>query len=83
MQRNLQDPLDAGNVALVAKNLPRVRALVPDAGWNTGANAWNALVDTALAAASRGDADATRQACKGCHRVWRAKYKAQFRTRPL
>ena len=83
MQHKLQDALDAGNLALVAQSLPRVRAFVPDPSWNAGADGWSALVDGALAATSRGDADATRQACKSCHRVWRSKYKATFRTRPL
>jgi hypothetical protein len=83
MQQKLQDPLDAGNLALVAQNLPRVRAFVPDPAWNTGTAGWNGLVDTALGAAERNDTDATQQACKGCHRAWRSKYKAAYRTRAL
>jgi hypothetical protein len=83
MQHKLQDALDASNLALVAQGLQRVRTFVPDPSWNAGADSWSSLVDAALAAAGRGDADGTRQSCKNCHRVWRSKYKATFRTRPL
>jgi hypothetical protein len=83
MQQKLQDAVDAGNLALAAQNLARVRAFVPDPSWNDGGSGWSSLVDAALAAASHNDADATRNACKSCHKTWRAKYKASFRTRPL
>jgi hypothetical protein len=83
MSKNLQDPLDANNVTLVAKNVPRVADFVPDPSWNTGNNSWSSLVQGVATAAESGDVDSTREACKNCHRAWRKRYKDEFRKRPL
>jgi hypothetical protein len=83
MSKNLQDPLDANDVAAVGKNVQRVAAFVPDPSWNTGNNSWSSLVQGVATAAESGDADSTREACKNCHRAWRKRYKDEFRKRPL
>lgn len=83
MSKNLQDPLDANDVAAVAKNVQRVARFVPDPSWNTGNNSWSSLVQGVATAAESGDVASTREACKNCHRAWRKRYKNEFRQRPL
>jgi hypothetical protein len=83
MERNLQKPLDDGDLAAVAQGLGRVPKLVPDPSWNAGADGWSAMADAGSAAAQRGDADAVKQSCKSCHKTWRRKYKETFRHRPI
>jgi hypothetical protein len=83
MSKNLQDPLDAKDVAAVGKNVLRVAEFVPDPSWNTGNSSWSSLVQGVATAAESGDTDSTREACKNCHRAWRKRYKDEFRKRPL
>ena len=51
MERNLQKPLDDGDLAAVAQGLGRVPELVPDPRWNAAADGWSAIADAASAAA--------------------------------
>lgn len=83
MERNLQKPLDDGDLARVAKSLARVPKLVPEPSWNEGEQGWSKIADGAAAAAKAKDADAVEQGCKTCHRTWRKKYKQSFRLRPV
>jgi outer membrane biosynthesis protein TonB len=83
MEHNLQQPLDAGDLARVAAGLTRVVHFAPDASWNAGAAGWDKIATDAAAAAKAGDAARVKQACKTCHKAWRAKYKASFRQRAV
>jgi hypothetical protein len=83
MEKNLQKPLDDGDLEAVALGLGRVPKLVPDPSWNAGGDGWSAIAESGAAAAKRGDIDATKQSCKSCHKTWRRKYKEGFRHRPI
>ena len=83
MDHNLQQALDAHDLAKLASGLARVPAFVPDPSWNAGADGWSALAEAGASAAKAGDLASTQKACKSCHRTWRNKYKASFRLRPL
>jgi hypothetical protein len=83
MEDNLQGALEAGDLTKLAQGLARVPKLVPDASWNAGATGWSTIAETGAAAAKNGYEAAARQSCKTCHKAWRSKYKASFRTRPL
>jgi hypothetical protein len=83
MEHHLQDALDAEDLARLAQGLTRAATFVPDPAWNAGDQGWAAIAQTGAAAAKQNDLDAARQSCKSCHKTWRAKYKATFRTRPI
>jgi hypothetical protein len=83
MERNLQTPLDDGDLQQVARNLARVPKLVPDPSWNRPGDGWSALAESGAQAAQRGDIEAVKQSCKSCHKTWRRSYKERFRQRPI
>ena len=83
MERSVQTPMDAGDLAAVAKGLLRAAKLVPDATWNTGPSGWATIAQAGSDAAAAGDVAAAKQSCKSCHKAFRNKYKAEFRTKPL
>ncbi len=83
MEQNLQKPLEAQDFAAVAKGLTRVAKLAPDPAWNSATPSWLSFTEDGIAAAKSGDEAALKQTCKGCHKVFRSKYKATFRTRSL
>ena len=83
MEKNLQDPLDAGDLKRVAASFTKLARFSPDASWNAGATGWSAIANSAATAAGAGDAASVKQACKSCHKTWRSKYKATYRTRPI
>lgn len=83
MEQNVQKPLEAKDFAAVAKSLTRVAKLAPDAAWNSATPSWPSFAEDGIAAAKSGDEAALKQTCKGCHKAFRSKYKATFRTRPL
>ena len=84
MERFVQRPLDDGDLDAVAKGLARAAKLAPDPSWNVGGAAgWSAIAQAGVDAANAGDTAAAKQTCKTCHKAFRAKYKAEFRTKPL
>jgi hypothetical protein len=83
MEHNLQQPLDAGDLTRVATGLDRLLRFAPDPSWNAGAAGWGTIATDAVAAAKAGDVARVKQACKTCHKAWRAKYKASFRQRAV
>lgn len=84
MERFVQKPMDEGDLDAVAKGLTRAAKLAPAASWNAGgASGWAAIAEAGATAASSGDAAAAKQSCKTCHKAFRSKYKAEFRTKPL
>jgi len=83
MERSVQTPMDAGDLAAVAKGLTRAVKMVPDASWNAGPSGWAAIAQAGADAAAAGDGAGAKQSCKSCHKAFRSKYKAEFRTKPL
>jgi len=83
MERNVQTPMEAGDLTAVGKGLARAAKLVPDASWNAGPSGWATIAQAGADAAAAGDAVAAKQSCKTCHKAFRNKYKAEFRTKPL
>lgn len=83
MERNLQAAVEAADVARVGRGLARAAKFAPLPDWNSGDQGWARIAETGAAAANAGDLATARQSCKGCHKAWRAKYKAGFRMRPI
>jgi len=83
MEHNVQQPMEAGDLAAVAKGLTRAAKLAPDASWNAGPTGWSTIAQRGADAAAAGDEAAAKATCKACHKAFRAKYKASFRTKPL
>jgi hypothetical protein len=83
MERNLDAPLERGELAAVAAALRKLAGFAPQPDWNQGDNGWQALATRGADAAAAGDGKAVEQSCKGCHRAFRKKYKAEHRMRPV
>lgn len=83
MEKELQEPMDAGDLKKVAASLEKVAGFAPDPKWNEGDNGWTKLAKEGAAAAKAGDAKATGASCKSCHKAWRKEYKAKHRAKPL
>jgi cytochrome c553 len=83
MEDHLQSAVDKSDLTALAKGLTHAATLVPDPSWNTGATGWATIANAGAAAAKQGDLVAARQACKTCHKAWRAKYKGSYRLRLL
>lgn len=83
MEKHLQQPFDDDQFAKLAPALERLAKMAPEPSWNTGATGWATIAQAGATAARSGDRDAVQQTCKGCHKAWRSKYKAGFRTRAI
>lgn len=83
MEKNLQGPMDVGELDAVSQGLIRTSKLAPDPSWNAGSTGWAAIAKAGAAAADAGDEAGAKQSCKSCHKAFRNKYKAEFRTKPL
>jgi hypothetical protein len=85
MRQNMAPPMAAGDMAALGAAFDKAAKMSPDPKWNGGdakAN-WDAVSKAGVAAAKAGDAAAVKAACKGCHDLFKDKYKAQFRTKPV
>lgn len=83
MEKELQEPMDAGDLKKVAASLEKVGAYAPDPKWNEGDTGWSKLAKEGAAAAKAGDAKATGATCKSCHKTWRKEYKEKHRSKAL
>ena len=83
MEKELQEPMDAGDLKKVAASLEKLGAHVPDPKWNEGDNGWAKLAKDGAAAAKAGDAKAVGATCKSCHKAWRKEYKEKHRSKAL
>ncbi|MDH5675316.1 MAG: hypothetical protein OEZ06_24560 [Myxococcales bacterium] len=83
MDKNLQAPMEAGSAAKLAAGMRRAAKLSPDASWNGGDKGWVTIANEGAKLADAGDMAGVKKTCKGCHKAWRKKYKAQYRTRPV
>ena len=83
MEKNVDEPMSAKDLAKVAAALEKVAGMAPDPKWNEGANSWSKIAKDGAAAAKAGDAKATGASCKSCHKAWRNQYKKEHRMRPV
>jgi len=83
MEKELQEPMDAGDLKKVAESLEKAASLAPDPTWNDGEQGWSKVAKAGAAAAKAGDAKAAGLSCKTCHKAWRKLYKEKYRARPL
>lgn len=83
MEKNVDAPMSAKDLAKVAAALEKVATMSPDPKWNEGANSWSKIAKDGAAAAKAGDAAAAGASCKSCHKAWRKEYKEKHRTRPV
>src|SRR5689334_11698035 len=83
MEKELQEPMDAGDLKKVAAGFEKLAAYAPDPKWNEGDNGWSKLAKDGATAAKAGDAKAAGASCKSCHKAWRKEYKEKHRSKPL
>ena len=83
MDKELQTPMDAGDLKKVAASFEKLASFAPDPKWNDGDTGWSKIAKDGAAAAKAGDAKAAGAACKSCHKAWRKDYKEKHRSKPL
>jgi|SRR4051812_14771713 hypothetical protein len=83
METNMDGPTQKGDVKALVPAFKEVLKFVPDPAWNAGAQGWAAIANAGGEAAAKGDLAAAKASCKSCHKAFRDKYKASFRTKPL
>lgn len=83
MEKNLDDPMSAGDLAKVAAGLEKAAGFAPNPKWNDGDNGWAKIAKAGAEAAKAGKTDDVKAACKSCHKAWRKQYKQEFRTKPI
>ncbi|MDH5671009.1 MAG: hypothetical protein OEZ06_02610 [Myxococcales bacterium] len=83
MEKNVQEPMDKGDLKAVGKALEKAAAFAPDPKWNDGDKGWSKLAKEGAAAAAAGDEKAAKKSCKTCHKAWRKQYKEKFRKKAV
>lgn len=83
MDRHVQTPLEAGELAKVASAMRTAATFSPNPAWNQGADGWPAIAREAAAAAEGGDTAAVKTQCKRCHKTFRKQYKTSYRLRTI
>jgi hypothetical protein len=83
MEKEMQEPMDAGDLKKVGASLEKIAGMSPDPAWNKADPSWEKLAKDGAAAAKAGDAKAVGASCKSCHKAFRKQYKEKFRTRPI
>jgi hypothetical protein len=78
MKDNTAAASTSGDLAALAKALDKIATIAPPGYTN-----WASIANDGAAAARAGSLDAARAACTGCHNQYKAKYKAELRTRPV
>lgn len=85
MRQNMAPAMASGDMAALGVAFDKAAKLSPDPKWN-GADPkanWDAMSKAGTAATKANDAAAVKAACKGCHDVYKDKYKQQYRTKPV
>jgi hypothetical protein len=82
MKANASTALTSGDAPRLASAFHRIGDLGPPASTELR-QSWREIAALGEAASHAKDIDRAREACKSCHDLHRATYKAQFRSRPL
>ncbi len=77
MRQNMAPALAAGDNAGLAAALDKVAKTSPDSSWSS----WSTISKQGSDAAKKGDLAGAKASCKDCHDAYKAKYKAQYRTK--
>ncbi|MCG8556131.1 MAG: hypothetical protein MJD61_12725 [Proteobacteria bacterium] len=80
MESNLKPATKEKNTEKMAELLAKVEAFVPDPAWKKD---WLTIAQKGAEQAKKGDYKAARRSCKGCHKKFRKKYQATYRSRKL
>lgn len=83
MEQNVQPAVENRDAAALGAALEKIAQLAPDPSWNEGENSWSQIALDHAAKAKAGDFQGARASCKGCHKIWRERYREEHRTRPL
>jgi hypothetical protein len=78
MKDNTTAASTAGDLPALATALDAIVGMAPPGYPN-----WVSISKDGAAAARAGNLEATKAACTGCHKQYRAKYKAEHRARPI
>jgi cytochrome c556 len=82
MKANLGAASAKGDLAALASDFRTAVTFAPESEDKAYAN-WASIAKDGAAAASSGELQASRAACRSCHEQYRAKYKSEVRTRAL
>lgn len=80
MEKNMDEATKAGDTKALVGAFQQVAKFVPDPKWNQGDNSWASISKAGADAAAKGDLAGAKAQCKSCHKAFRDKYKASFRT---
>lgn len=83
MEKNMDPATEKNDLKALAAAFEKVAGWAPDASWNSGDTSWQAIAKEGAALANKGDMAGAKKQCKSCHKAWRDKYKASFRTKPV
>jgi hypothetical protein len=83
MEKNVDPASEKGDAKALASAFDKIVNFVPDPKWNDGDAGWAKIAKEGAALAGKGDVAGAKKQCKTCHKAWRDKYKAQFRTKPV
>jgi hypothetical protein len=78
MRSNVATAVAANDTAALGRALERLAGMSPDGSWT-----WAQISKTAAEAAKRGDMAEARKSCQGCHNLYKEKWKASYRKRPV
>lgn len=80
MKANIQPAMSAGDPAKVAELLRKIATMGPKSGYPQWAKISN---DGAAAVEADKKVDSAKPSCKQCHDLYKNKYKAEDRDRPI
>jgi hypothetical protein len=83
MEKEMDPLVEKGDTKGLATAFQKVVKFAPDPKWNEGDKGWAAIAKAGADAAAKGDLAAAKATCKTCHKAFRDKYKASFRTQAL
>jgi hypothetical protein len=83
MEKQMDPAVEKGDTKALAAAFQQVAKFSPDPKWNTCDPNWAAISKAGADAAAKGDMAAAKAQCKSCHKAFRDKYKASFRTTPV
>lgn len=78
MDTTLSAQMRRGDAAALARSLQELSSF-----GRTAFPEWSAIARRGATSARRGDTEGAREACRDCHRLYRAEYRLHHRDQPL
>lgn len=78
MQKNVNPPMNKGDMPALAEALDKIAGFAPPGYTN-----WASISKDGAAAARSGDTNAAKASCRECHNQYKQKYKSELRGRKI